>query len=177
MAHDGQWPHTRNLNTRDDTCRRRRRTAKERFYISEEMPGKSNAPQELLLPSGFGDRRRRSGLMEDQAQQLPCQRGEFRRGGRAARVNHNVPSWSNLLSVQPNNFPETPPDAIARHGGAQRLFDAPSEAADAQTIGAQKDRELAARLTAAGAIDRVVIASANQAARAGEIMSRRFRRA
>src|ERR1700722_14173466 len=73
---------------------------------------------------------------------------KFCRQGRTARVNYDVPSGGNLLSVQPQNFAEPPPNAIAPDRGAQRLFNAPAEPADVEAIGAEKNSEFAAGLAA-----------------------------
>ena len=97
--------------------------------------------------------------------------------GRAARVNHNVPSRGNLLSVQPQNFAEPAPDAIAPDRGAQRLFDAPAEPADVEAIGAKKNGEFAAGLAASRLVHRVIFRAAHQPAGARKTQPRRVRRA
>ena len=105
------------------------------------------------------------------------QRRKLRRRRRAARMNHDVPSRGDLLSVQSKNFAEPAADAVAPDRAAQRLFDAPAEPAEIEAIGAKKNRELAARPPAAFAIHRVVFGAAQQAAGAGKIEPRRIRRA
>ena len=82
------------------------------------------------------------------------ERRKIRRGRRAARMNHDVPSRGNLLSMQSHNFAQPAPDAIAPHRGAQRLLDAPAEPAEIEAIGAKKsvnsrlDRRRPSRYTA-----------------------------
>jgi hypothetical protein len=112
-----------------------------------------------------------------QAEQLLGQRRKLRPGRRTARMNHNVPSRSNLLAVQPHDFADSPPDAVPLHRAAQRLFDAPAEPADAEPIGAKKNGELAARPPPRITIHRVVFGAAHQAAGAGKSQFRRVRRA
>jgi hypothetical protein len=89
----------------------------------------------------------------------------------------NVPSRSDLLSVQPQYFAGAAPDAVAPDRAAQRLLDAPAEPADVEAIGAKKNHELAARPPAPIAIDRVEFGAAHQAQGARKIKPRRFRRA
>jgi len=50
-------------------------------------------------------------------------------------MNHNVPSRGNLLSMQPYDFADAAPYAVALHRAAQRLLDAPAEPADVEAIG------------------------------------------
>jgi hypothetical protein len=92
-------------------------------------------------------------------------------------VNYYVPSWGNLLSVQPQNFAEPAPDTIAPHRSAQRLLDAPAEPAEIQAIGAKKSGELAARSSSTLAIYGIVFSATHQSAGAGKIKLRFIRRA
>jgi len=92
-------------------------------------------------------------------------------------MNDDVPSRSDLLSVQSYNFAEPAADAVAPDRAAQRLFDAPAEPAEIEAIGAKKSRELAARPLPALAIHRVVFDAAQQAAVAGKTELRPIRRA
>jgi hypothetical protein len=50
-------------------------------------------------------------------------------------MNHNIPSWGDLLSMQSQNFAEAAPDSVAPDRATQRLFDAPAEPADFEAIG------------------------------------------
>jgi hypothetical protein len=79
--------------------------------------------------------------------------------------------------VQPQNFAEPPPNAIAPDRIAQRLFDAPAKPADVEAIGAEKNSELAAGLAASHFIYRIIFRAANQAAGARKSEPRRVRRA
>jgi hypothetical protein len=71
--------------------------------------------------------------------------------------------------VQPYDFANPAPDAVAPDCGSQGLFDAPTESADVLAIGADENGELAARPPAPFAIDRIVIFAVNQAAGARKI--------
>ena len=166
--------HRRNSNRKGGICRRLRRTAKGKPDRSEAETAES-----MLRPAGP-----RSGLLSvpsfrarQQLQQCFGDRGEIRGRGQAARVNHNIPSWGNLLSMQPYNFPYPAPDAVAPHRGSQRLFDAPAEAADALTVGADENSELAARPAAPFAIHRIVLAAAHQSTGARKWERWRIKRA
>jgi hypothetical protein len=77
--------------------------------------------------------------------------------------------------VQPENFAEPAPDAIAADRAAQRLFDAPAEPAETEAIGAKKSGELAAGPALAVAIDGVVFGAAHQAAGARQTEPLRIR--
>jgi hypothetical protein len=92
-------------------------------------------------------------------------------------MNHYVPSWRNLLSVQSYDFADSPADAIALYRAPQRFLDAPSEPAFIEAIGAKKNGKFSARPAAAFAIHRVILRPAHQASSAGKIMPRRIRRA
>ncbi|MGC2733134.1 MAG: hypothetical protein WA212_04485 [Candidatus Acidiferrales bacterium] len=50
-------------------------------------------------------------------------------------MNHNIPSWGNLLSVQSQYFAEASPDSVAPDRVPQRLFYAPAESAACEAIG------------------------------------------
>jgi len=87
-------------------------------------------------------------------------------------MNYDVPSRSDLLSVQPNDFAQPSANAIAPHGAAQSLLDAPAEPAELQAIGAKKNGEFAARSPPAVAVHRVVLDAAQQSAGTGKIEPR-----
>jgi hypothetical protein len=92
-------------------------------------------------------------------------------------MNHYVPSWRNLLSVQSYDFADSPANAVAFYRAPQRFLDAPSEPAFIEAIGAKKNGKFSARPAAAFAIHRVILRPAHQASSAGKIMPRRIRRA
>jgi len=75
------------------------------------------------------------------------------------------------------NFAESAADAVAPDRGAQRLFDAPAEAAEIEAIRANKNGELAAGPAAALPINRVIFDAAQQSAGARKSQPRRIRRA
>jgi hypothetical protein len=50
-------------------------------------------------------------------------------------MNHNIPSWGDLLSVQSQHFAEASPDSVAPDRVTQRLFDAPAEPTVFEAIG------------------------------------------
>jgi len=116
-------------------------------------------------------------LVRQDLDQILRELRKFGRQGRTARVNYDVPSGSNLLSVQPQNFAEPPPNAIAPDRGAQRLFDAPAEPADVEAIGAEKNSEFAAGLAASRLIHRVIFRAADEPAIARKTQPRRVKRA
>ena len=91
-------------------------------------------------------------------------------------MNDYVPSRGDLLLVQPNDFTNAAPDAISPHRSAQCFLDAPSEPAEVQAIGAEKNRELPAWLPAPFAIHRVIFSAAHQTARPGQTQPRQVRR-
>jgi hypothetical protein len=90
-------------------------------------------------------------------------------------MNYDVPSWGNLLSVQPENLAEPAANAVAPDSAAQRLFNAPTETAESEAIGAKKNSELAARPAAGVAVHGVVFDAAHETAGAGKIEPRRIR--
>lgn len=91
-------------------------------------------------------------------------------------MNDNVPSRGDLLSVRPDDFPNAAPDAISPHRSAQSFLDAPSEPAEVQAIGAEKNREFPARFPAPFAVHRVIFSAAHQSARPGQTQPRQVRR-
>ena len=90
-------------------------------------------------------------------------------------MNHDVPSRSNLLSVQPYNFAEPAADSVAPDSAAQRLLDAPAEPAAIQSIGAKKNGELATRPPPCALIHRIELGAVQQAAGTGKFETRRIR--
>ena len=79
-------------------------------------------------------------------------------------MNYNVPSGSNLLSMQSYNFAQSTPYAIAPHCVSQSLFDAPAEPAKIEAIRTKEYSELGAGSPPPLAIDRVVFGAAHQTA-------------
>jgi hypothetical protein len=92
-------------------------------------------------------------------------------------MNHYVPSWRNLLSVQSYDFADSPADAVALYRAPQRFLYAPSKPAFIEAIGAKKNGKFSARPAAAFAIHRVILRPAHQASGTGKITPRRIRRA
>jgi hypothetical protein len=92
-------------------------------------------------------------------------------------MNHNVPSWRNLLSVQSYDFADSATDAVALYRAPQRFLDAPTKPAFIEAIGAKKNGKFSARPAAALAIYSVILRPAHQASGARKIMPRRVRRA
>jgi len=70
-------------------------------------------------------------------------------------MNHDIPSRSDLLSVQPYNFAEPAADSVAPDSAAQRLLNAPAKPAAIQAIGAKKNGKLAARPPPSALIHRI----------------------
>src|ERR1700749_721606 len=54
------------------------------------------------------------------------------------RVNHQIPSRTDLFAMQPHNLTHTSPDTIAHHGPADLLFDAESESAVRHLVDSKK---------------------------------------
>jgi hypothetical protein len=79
--------------------------------------------------------------------------------------------------MQSQNFTQAPPDSVAPDRVSQRLFDAPSEPAHFEAIGAKKNGKLTARPPPPFAVHRIVFRSVNQPAGARETQPRRVRRA
>jgi len=159
--------HTHSASRRDEICRRRRRTARGKSCSSGSKKAARTCPRTWRTTSLHPFRK--------QSQQFFCQRREIRRGRRTARMNHDVPSRSNLPSVQPYNLAEPAANSVAPDSAAQRLLDAPAEPAEIQAIGAKKNGELAARSSPSALIDRVEFGAAQQSAGTGEIETRRIR--
>jgi len=66
--------------------------------------------------------------------------------------------------MQPDNFAQPSPNAVAPHSAAERFFNAPAKTAAFQTIGAEENGKFAAGAAATIAIDRVVFGAAQKAA-------------
>ena len=61
-----------------------------------------------------------------------------------------------------NDLANAPPDAVAHHRAAQRLFDAEAEAAHRQLIGAKKNCEVGTGSAFPGAVHGIEIAAPHQ---------------
>jgi len=70
-----------------------------------------------------------------------------------------------------------PPNAIAHHRAAQRLFDAEAEAAVRQLVRAKKNSEVGTGAALPGAINGIEITPSHQSRRAEEIQAPRITRA
>ena len=92
-------------------------------------------------------------------------------------MNHDIPSWCDLLAMQAQNFPDAPANAIAFYRPALSAFHAQAEAGDVASIGAEEDDERRARAAAPLAIDRVKFSAPHEAAGTREIEERAVRRA
>jgi len=79
-------------------------------------------------------------------------------------MNDDIPSRGNLLSVEPHNLAKPAPDTIAPDCAAQRLLDAPTEAAVSETIRAKKDGEFAACSPPTVPVHRMVFGAVHQTA-------------
>jgi len=90
-------------------------------------------------------------------------------------MNDDIPSRGNLLSVEPYDLTKSAPDTIAADCAAQRLLDAPTEAAVSEAIGTKKNRELAACSPPAVPVHRVVFGAAHQTAGTRKIEPRPIR--
>jgi len=77
--------------------------------------------------------------------------------------------------VQPQNFAQPSPDAVALDCAAQRFLDAPAKSAEIEAIRANENGELAARPAPTPAIDGVVFGAAHHAAFARQAERRRIR--
>lgn len=104
----------------------------------------------------------RCGAPQD-AQNFRCQDRERRLEGRRARLNHNIPSWNNLLAMLTQNFANSPAHAVAHCGPAQRLAYAHSEAVAVETVAAVKNDQQRAGPAMAFAVHRVKLAAVDQA--------------
>jgi hypothetical protein len=71
-----------------------------------------------------------------------------------------------------DNLSQAPPDAIAHHRPAQRLFYAEAEPANRQLIGAKKNGEVGTRAAFPGAIHGVKLAAPDQPRIARKIQAR-----
>lgn len=92
-------------------------------------------------------------------------------------MNHDIPSWCDLLAMQAQNFPDAPANAIAFYRAALSAFHAQAEARDAASIGAEEDDERRARAPAPLAIHRVKFGPPHQPASPREFEERAVRRA
>jgi hypothetical protein len=92
-------------------------------------------------------------------------------------MNHDVPSWCDLLAMQAQNFADAPANTIAFYRAALSAFHAQAEAGDVASIGAEEDDERRARAAAPLAIDRVKFSAPHEAAGTREIEERAVRRA
>ncbi len=98
------------------------------------------------------------------------QANELRRQGRKRRfryrtlgVNDDVPSCWYLLAVATRHLAQPAAHAVANHGPAKCLFDAETEAAQWQSIGAHEHNEVGVGTALAGGVDRVKFTLAEQA--------------
>jgi hypothetical protein len=66
--------------------------------------------------------------------------------------------------MQSYNFAQPAANAVASHGAAERLLNAPAKPAAFQSIGAEENRELAAAAALAVSVDRVIFGAAQQTA-------------
>ena len=66
--------------------------------------------------------------------------------------------------MQSYNFAQPAPNAVTPHGAAKRFLDAPAKTAAFQSIGAEKNGELAAAAALPVSINRVVFGAAQQTA-------------
>jgi len=90
-------------------------------------------------------------------------------------MNDDIPSRGNLLSLEPHDLAKSASDTIAPDCAAQRLLDAPTEAAVSEAIRAKKNGELAACSPPAVPIHRIVFGAAHQTAGARKIEPRHIR--
>ena len=167
----------RNSSTMDGTCMPRPKTATGKRYRSAPAATESRL-RRFWPPNLVGllaARAANHGCLRKQFHQLSRHRRKIRRGCRTARMNYNVPSRSNLLSMQSYNFPQPAPDAVATHCSSQALFDAPAEPAEIEMIRTNECGELPVGAPPPLAIYRVVFGAAQQTARARKAEPRSIR--
>lgn len=178
MRHEGGSLRRRNSSTTDGTCTPRPKTAIGKQYRSAPVATESRLrrfwPRSLfcLFAARAANR-----CLGKQFHQLSRQGRKIRRGCRAARMNYNVPSRSNLLSMQSYNFPQPAPYAVSPHGISQTLFDAPAESAQIKIIRTKECGKLTAGAPPPLAIYRVVFGAVHQTTRARKAEPRPIRRA
>src|SRR6266850_2961549 len=97
-----------------------------------------------------------------QSQQIRRQRGKLRARHGALRVYDDVPSCGYLQPVAAHHFAQTPPDTIAHHRAAKRLFDAEPKPAPRLFVGAEKNCEVGTRAALTGAVDGVKLRLSHQ---------------
>src|SRR4030088_1661406 len=95
----------------------------------------------------------------------------------AFRMNDNVPSRWYLQTMTTNRLPQAAANTIPHYRAAESLFDAESETALRQLIGAKKSDEVRAGTPSAGAINGVEISAAHQARVAWKLKALHFIRA
>jgi hypothetical protein len=78
------------------------------------------------------------------------------------RMNHDVPTHRYLQTMATHDFSNSPPDAIAHHRPAQRLFNAETEAAHRRLVGAGKYCEVGTGAALPGAVHGIEIAAPHQ---------------
>lgn len=174
--HASRWPPSRSSSKTDRTCTRHRRRETKTRYKTGGKPAESRRRQ-----ASVGAAQKSSNLARvlrdarKEFQQLFRQRREVRVCRRTARMNDNVPSWSDLLPVQSYDFAQTTPNPVPLHRVSQRPLDAPAEPADGELVGAEENGELAARLAPPFLIDGVVFRAIHKAAGARKAKRRIFK--
>ncbi len=92
-------------------------------------------------------------------------------------MNHNVPSHGHLQAMATHDLSHAPPDAIAHHRLAQRLFDAEAEAAHRQLVGAKKNCEVGTGSALPGAVHGIELTAPHQPRLARKLQAPGTRRA
>src|SRR6185437_12776317 len=140
--------HTRNTKAR--TGKRLRTPARKKSDRRESPP----APSIVLFLKRFCSFRFPL-LPRQQPQKFRFDLRKSHRRCRACRMYHDVPSWSNLPPVQPQNFSHSPPNPVAHHRRPQRLFNAHSKTPALEPVLARKNHKIPARTPPPFAIYRV----------------------
>ncbi len=90
-------------------------------------------------------------------------------------MNYNIPSRSNLPSMQSYNFPQPAPYAVAPYCVSQTLFDAPAEPAQIEIIRTKECGELTAGAPPSLAIYGIIFGPAHQTVSARKAEPRSIR--
>src|ERR1700747_1543659 len=149
------------------------RTKKTNTFCKNAAPGARRARAGLVeqtlvcsllseTPSSFLLSLPRLRATLQQPQQIRGHGHKRRFGQRALRMNHDIPSRGYLSPVAAHDFAQAPPDTIAHHRAAQRLFDADATPPFRQCIGAKEHCEEGTRAALSGAVDRIIFAAPHQ---------------
>ena len=110
-----------------------------------------------------------------QAQQIRGQCRKWRAGHRTLRMYDHVPSCGYLQAVAAYDFPDSPPNPVARHRAAKLFLDAESKAAQRLFAGAEENSEVRAGAALSRAVDSIKVSAPHQPRLARKRIPRRPR--